>query len=281
MTPDAVFDLLVAADPVPDPGARPGIDPSAPPPWSSSPHAPVLEFVAEPTPTPAEAARRRLRWATAAAAAAIVVAAVAALTIDRGGRTPIDRADESAPTPAPTLTREAQAVETAERFYDALNAGDVETMVAMTNPDFSVVDADRRMWEMNAVRATGGAPWTIGACEPVSVGTSIEVACEVTIGDPVFAELGVDELIAPVRVFDDQTTRWLPFRGGDFEAANRAYAEYLQAYRSDDYDDVCDPAAHDPGTINASGGLALTAECGELWGPLDDDVAQWIRDGRP
>lgn len=277
MNPDTVYALLVEANPVPDPNAatiEPLRDLNASPSASHTVELTTLE--------PGESAmapRQRHRWMPAAAAATIVIVAIGALVLTRSEPTPIDRA--AAPAEPPPPTREERAVATAQAFYTALNAGDVDTMIAMTNPDSSVVEADRQMWEMNAVHVTLGEPWTIGTCQPVEITSSIEVACSVTINDPVFEQLGVNELIAPIRIFDDQTTRWLPFRGADFNAANRAYSDYLQAFHPDQYQAACSPAAYDPGTINATGGLALTASCGELWVPLGDDVAQWLRDDKP
>jgi hypothetical protein len=152
--------------------------------------------------------------------------------------------------------------------------------MAMTNPDFSNIAADRQMWEMNAVTFRVGEPWTIRTCGTIQVDAdSIDVSCDVIVHDPVFQELGIAELTAPVRVFDDQTTKWLPFQGGDTGGANRANADYLRTFRPAEYEAVCNPAGYEPGTIHADGGLALTAACAELWAPLGDDVAQLIRDG--
>ena len=277
MNPETVYALLVEANPVPDPDPA-TIQPPRELDASPSPSHHVQLTALEPT-EPATAPRRRHRWMVAAAAATIVIVAIGALILTRSEPAPIDRAE--LPTEPLPPTREERAAATAQNFYAALNAGDVDTMIEMTNPDYSVVEADRQMWEMNAVHVTLGEPWTIGTCEPVEVTSSIEVACNVTINDPVFEQLGVNELIAPIRVFDDQTTRWLPFQGADFNAANRAYSDYLQAFHAVEYQAVCSPAAYDPGTINATGGLALTAPCGELWVPLGDVVAQWLRDGKP
>jgi hypothetical protein len=221
---------------------------------------------------------RSHRWMLAAAAAAIVVVGIGALMFTRSDPAPVDRADE--PTEPLPPTREEQALATAAAFYTVVNAGDIDTVMAMTNPDSSNVAADRQMWEMNAVAFRIGEPWTIGTCRTIQVEVgSIDVGCDVIVNDPVFEELGIAELIAPVRVFDDQTTKWLPFQGTDVGAANRANADYLRTFRPAEYEAACNPTGYEPGTIHTDGGLALTAACAELWAPLGDDVAQLIRDG--
>jgi hypothetical protein len=220
-----------------------------------------------------------------AAAAVIVIAAVGAVALLRDQpeavdpAVPVVTADVDVPPPS---TREEDAAATALEFYGAVNTGDVDAMIAMSNADFTDVDADRQMWEMIAVTTSIGEPWTIGACEPTSVDSlSVEVGCTVVINDPVWQTLGVSELVAPVRVFDDATVQWLPFQGADFSIANQASADYLKTFRAAEYEAVCDPVGYELGTINFDGGLALTKPCAELFVPLAGDAAQWITDGRP
>ena len=284
MNPDTVYALLVEANPIPDPDAVPtegSAHVSIPHPGSET----MLTLEPE-THATATTVRARRRWPVAAAAAMIVIAVLGALAFIRDDDTPAEpanpivTADASLPSPP---TREETAVATASAFYRAVNAGDVDTVIAMSNPDYTDADADRQMWEMLAVTTTHGQPWTIGACVPVAGAdiVYIEVACEVVMHDPVWEALAVANVIAPVRVFDDLSTQWRPFRGADFSDANRAYAEYFRAFRTTEYETVCDPSAYEPGTVNADAGLALTKQCAELWVPLAEQVAQWIIDGRP
>ncbi len=278
MNPNSVYSLLVDANPVPDADNASELRLERRPAPAPDPGSQAAQFTAiEPVGNTTDPDRRH-RWMLAAAAAAIVIVAFGALMFTRSEPEPVDRADE--PTEPLPPTQEELALATAVAFYTAVNAGDIDTVMVMTNPDFSNVAADRQMWEMHAVTVRVGEPWTIGACETIHVDAdSIDVGCGVIVSDPVFEELGIAELVAAVRVFDDQTTRWLPFQGADVGAANQAYADYLRTFRPVEYEAVCNPTEYEPGTINADSGLALTAACAELWVPLGDDVAQLIRDG--
>jgi len=92
------------------------------------------------------------------------------------------------------------------------------------------------------------------------------------------------EQVAPIRVFSDGTTAWKPYEGVDFTPANLAITQYLRAFHLGEYAAACDPSAYQPAeltNLNSNGGLVLTRDCGELWVPLLDDIAQWIEDGRP
>ena len=225
--------------------------------------------------------RRRLVPALVAAAAVIaaIVVAVALLSGD-------DEPDVT--NQGPTTARVDAAVATTETFLAAINSGDVDTLIALSNPEVTDVVKDRKMWEMNAVLTTGGYPISVGECglgmitDGVAMITDefVEVHCAVTISDPVFEAEGVSELVFPLRVFDDGSTAWQPYQGGDFGAANQDYADYLQAFHAAEYEAVCSPVNYETypiGTISRNRGLALTGNCASLWVPLASDVAAWVR----
>lgn len=112
---------------------------------------------------------------------------------------------------------------------------------------------------------------------------TIEVGCEVTSSDPVHAAFGVADIVAQFRVTEDGTISWVPgpWERGDSRTANRADSDYLRTFHDAEFREACSPLQHEAGTIHSSSNLALTAACAELWAPLSDDVAQWVRDGRP
>lgn len=284
MNPETVYGLLVEANPVPDPSAiavQRNTQPSRPDDGSKT----MLTVEPKTQHSSRKNPHNRGRLVAIAASVALIVA-IGALLLARDDTEPSEPAgpvvtgDADVATPA---TREEAAVATATDFYQAVSVGDVDTAIAMSNPEYTDLEKDRQMWEMNAVTATEGEPWTIGSCEPTASVNSlfIEIGCEVMINDPVWQVLGVSELVAPVRVFDDLTTVWRPFEGADFGAANRAYAEYLRIFHATEYDAVCSPAAYEQGAATQSSGLALTGPCAEVWVPLADEVAQWVADGRP
>ncbi len=283
MTPEDVYALLVEANPVPGPELlrAPRTATTHPLRMGSEPMYTIEERELEAA-TPSQRPRRSA-LALALAAAVVLVIALGVLIAQRSEDEPEVPADSipDATLPAPPTAEEA-ALATAREFQERVNAGDVEAVMAMTNPDYSVVDADRNMWEANAVWHRVGDPPSIGGCVVVDPGTLyVEVECSIRQNEAVFEVLGVADLVAPYRVFPDQTVQWRPWRGGDFGAVNRAYAEYLRIHRPDAYAEACDPLAYERGTIISDGGLALTPECAALAAPLADEVATWIEAGRP
>lgn len=283
MNADAVFELLIEANPIPDPDVAPStvraLD-TPPEPGSS----PMLTLEKHLTPSDATPPDRR-RWLAVAAVAATVVAVVAVVVLRDDAEpvepsTPIVTVGETLPEP---LSREEQAIETAREFLAAINAGDVDTAASMSNGDYVDIAAAREMWSMNAaISERYGEFQTIGRCEVANVNSQyVEVDCDVVVNDPVYAALDSDELVAPTRVYDDRTVVWAAWRGADTGAASAAYREYLQEHHADEYAAVCDPLAYEQGSVIVNRGLALTEACGELMVPLADDVAAWIEAGRP
>lgn len=140
------------------------------------------------------------------------------------------------------------------------------------------------MWEFNIVLAEAGYFGEIGECTTAfdTAGNRVAVRCDVTVRDPVFLAVGVTDLVMPFDYFpDDSRLTWRPLEGGDFSQGNRAAADYLRTFHGADYDAVCDPAAYGFTGVVFDQGLALTAECAELYTPLIDDIAAWIEAGRP
>lgn len=283
MSPDDIFEILVEANPVPDSDVATvrRLRPASARTWST----PMLTLEPETT-SPTEHRRGRRSWLAAAAAILLIVAAAVAVAVVRNDASPIEPSTPVVTAGDPIASppgRDARALTTAEEYFGALNAGDVDQVVAMSNSEFVDLAASRQMWEMNAALAEHyGAFQTVERCEVLSMNDSyVEVGCDVVVTDPVFAALGVAELVAPVRVFDDETVVWLPWRGGDFGQVNQAYADYLRAHHPAEFEAVCDPSGYEPGSVVVDKGIALTGSCAELWVPLAEEVAGWVTDGRP
>lgn len=296
--PNDVFDLLVEADPVPDPHTiradRAAAVVSLHPVRTGREPMQTISTDDELTTPPPERGRRS--WMLAAAAAVILLLGVGALlVIDRGddGEDPVD---QPATTPVPTAAPEEDAsseptlgpedepvaMATTYEFYRAINAGDAERVEElMRNPDADEAAADRRMFEMNAVLDANGKGLELTEnCEVLATTSAfIDVGCAATMTDPVWVALDVSELTAPGRYFADGTVRWIPYKtasGADFTQANLAYSTYLREFHPDEYAAVCDPTAFPTGTVGSNQALVFTAECAELWVPLQDDVAAWV-----
>lgn len=233
----------------------------------------------EPLALPPSAVRRR--WLAAAAAFVLVVAAVG-LSIAVFGRS------TAAPpvTPSTTTTIDplagvaSDAEDAAVRFLTAIAAGDVDAVMALSTPGASDVP-DRRVHEFNAAFAAAGMPVVPGDCTAEQVtARSALVRCQAMLGDAVALELGVLQVVYPFR-YQDGLLAWQQLEGADIGEVNRAYADYLRAFRSVDYEALCSPSAYEPGSAVQSNLLALTGECGDLAASVAGDVVEWIRDGRP
>ena len=236
---------------------------------------PIIDQAMPPTP-------RRRRWlvpALAGAAITIIAIVVAAALLSSDDQPDVTNDPATVNSEA---ARVDAAIVTTETFLAAINSGDVDRLISMSNPEATDLVKDRSMWELNAVMTTSGYELEVGACAPSLVTELfVAVACDITFTDPVFAAEGVSALVFPIWVFNDGTTAWRPMQGGDFSAANRDYADYLRTFHTSEYEAVCSPSAYELGSINSDGGLALTGDCAQLYVPLALDVAEWVRDGKP
>jgi len=264
--PDVVFARFVAANPAPDPNPVPGTLPSADVILDSI-HRPRRGRV-EPGP-----GRRRRGWALALVSFLVVVSVGVGLNWLRG------EPDSDATLNASETTKR-DAVSTAERWLDAVNRGDIDTAMELSAPATNTL-ADRRVNEWLAGFAAHGMPTRVITCQVVEASVDrASVECQIRLSDPVSVETGQSELVAPF-LFEDGLVAWQPYRGGDISQVNAAYSDYLRQFHATDYERVCAPDAYESGSVVQDRLLALTGECAELAAPLADEVAQWIRDGRP
>ena len=219
--------------------------------------------------------RDRYREARTAALALLLVLAVGGLWMVWPKAAP-DVAGPASPEGAGTPS----AISTIEAWLLAVNAGDIDRVMALSAPDASS-EADRRVAEWQAGLAVAGMPIDVRNCVVASVaGSTTRVECQVRLGDLVAAELGTADLVAPFDV-EGGLARWRPYTGGDISAVNDAYASYLRLFHRAEYEGRCAPTAYSPGTVIVDRGLALTGECAELAASVAADVAQWLREGRP
>ncbi len=172
---------------------------------------------------------------------------------------------------------EEALVETARAVMAAIAAGDVDAVVALSGPEGTVREADRRMWEF---LATGFAAYPIDvqrcAADSVAQGAGLRVVCRAVDSSPVAEAVGLSETDWPFIVFDDGRVLWRPTEP-DVEPVPRAFTEYLRIHDPDTYEEHCSVSSG----INFNGGLALTGECAAVITPLTQDVADWILAGRP
>jgi hypothetical protein len=286
VTPDAVYQLLVDANPVPDPdgASRPSMNRRA---TRDPGHTPTHTVDVRDIGTNEDEHQLRTghwashrRWILTAAATLLLIGLLSVLAALRSNN--VDERPADVPLPTTTPTREELAVQTARTFYAALHAGDVDTVIAMSNAAETDLARDREMWAMNALMIDHGETRTIESCEPTAaLDAFVEVTCTITTDHPLFDHFGNRELVNPARIYDDDTVRWLPMIGQPYAEPNEAYAEYLRAFEPAAYEADCDPAAYQVGSITSNRGLALTLRCAEVWVPLTSDVVRWVEAGRP
>lgn len=266
--PEEVFAMFVAADPVADEQTNDQM----PPPLD--PSAEVLPF---PGPRELRSPRetgQRLAW-VASAAACLLILMAAGLWMTQRPSIETGPADDEGAIEAPS-----GPVLQVLRWQNAINSGDVTTALALSVPD-SRTTAERRLYGWLAGMAASGTPITLSDCEDIpATATTGEVLCVARTENPVMVELDMAEFTAPFDYENDLLT-WRPYQDGDITAVNAAYADYLSQFKPEQFAEACTSIAYEPGTIVLSERLALTGECAQVAAPLSDEIAQWIRDGRP
>jgi len=187
---------------------------------------------------------------------------------------------EPAQPPDPVEVAETEALALARSWVTAMGEGDVDTILAMAREDQKDL-ANRRLYEFQAVFASFGMGGDLQGCEIASsVPGYVFVECTVVESDPVARAVGVSEVTVPFRYSVGSLT-WQPFEDAEFSLVNEAYAEYMSLYHPAQYESVCSPDAYEPRAIVTDAGRALTGECAAVEAPLAEDIAQWVRDGRP
>jgi hypothetical protein len=225
-----------------------GAGPQVPPPWWRRP-----SFVA-----------------AAAFVAVLLIGAVWLITL---------AGDEDVEPASPLEDAESEALEAVELFHTSIETGDIETVLELSHPS-AAGPREEAMWRMNSVMAAHGMGLDVHGCSAEAQSpTWVDVRCDVTLGDPVAEALGKADVVFPYDYVDGLVV-WQPWEGADSEV-NRVTSEYLQAFHPDVYEAACAPSAYDPTEVTISHGLALTGECAETTAPLLEDIAQWVRDGRP
>lgn len=289
MNQDTVYQLLVEANPVPDPDAvgAPSSDTAVRSHIEGS--TTVQNIQLEPTVTPDGNEPNNHRWLLVGAAAVVAILVGTLFVFNRNDDTDPVPADQSVVTePAvtePVVTqatdaeadavgpRQEQAIAIATQFLEAVHAGDVDTVYEMSNAETGDRDADREMWEANAVSLELGETREITSCEvDRSTPQYVAVHCTVVTDEPVWVATGVGEHVVATEVYDDGTVQWRRTLDGGFTYPSLAYVDYLRAYQPAQYAAACDADARF---------LAQTPECARLYAPLADEVAQWIADGKP
>lgn len=263
---DQVFEMFAAANPVPD---EEHLRSEAPPPVRDA-TTPLASLAPVRTIEPG-----RPRWHLVAAAMLIVIGT-------GGAWAWITRTSDPQPARPPdtATTIETRALRAVEVWLSSIESGNVDAVMELSG--LATRDReDRRVHEWAAGFAAAGVPTVVTDCRVItSTVSSAAVECRATVMHPVAAELGLPELVAPFS-YADGLVDWQPYRGGDLGAINAAFAAYASAYEPEQFELSCRPAAYEPGTFIQNGGVALTGECAALLAPLAEDVAQWLREGRP
>jgi hypothetical protein len=203
----------------------------------------------------------------------------AATTTTTTAATTTETAAAITTTVDPNLVLEAELMAGIEAMAVALDSGDVDGFLELLQPSLS--DAER---ERAAFFATS-APMhvTPEKCTVTVVSNFIsEAECPVEIVEPVRLELGPAEGKEDFARYADgmATLGDGTLDPSQYTQSSLAYAEYLQQYLPEEYAAACDSAGYDT-EIRYEYGVTLTRACGELLATVAEDVAEWIREGRP
>jgi hypothetical protein len=186
---------------------------------------------------------------------------------------------ETTTTADPDEAIEADLTADIESLAIALDERDLETYLELLQPSLPDSERDRAIYFFVA------APVHVllDQCEIVTVSGFIsEAVCPVEITDPVRLEFGPAEGQLDLVRYGDGLS---PIGDGTLDVSqytnsSLASGAYLEQYLPDEYAAACDPSGYDR-EIRYEYGVTLTSECGELVAANAEDVAQWVRDGRP
>jgi hypothetical protein len=199
--------------------------------------------------------------------------------LERSPTTPITAATTTT-TVDPDAALEAEFVGQIEAMAAGIDAADVDAFMDLMQTSMSELERDRAAF----FAAWRPFRFTPDDCDiTVLSGFRSEATCPVEIVEPVHLEFGPAEGEEILLRYGDG----MNLAKGDGTLDPRqctdsvaAYAEYLGQYLPEEYTAVCDPDGHDT-EIRFEHGLTLTGACGELLPTVADDVAEWIRAGRP
>ena len=253
--------------------------------------------------------RRWPRWATGLAAAVVVLLLVGGLAwlVRSRGR---ERAPVISPTPTTTTTstigpdEAARAVSAVEALIRALNDGDLEGAYDLTSPTVLTPQPAVDNWLANddiVVYPINGTMLRPEDCEVTwfddsSTDRSLlvgggdylaRVECQLELADPLFLATGGGTLVWPFLIDFDYLVAPLIFEGASFAPATRAFVEYAELYRPDEYHQACQadvyPAQQPRGRPSsfASEYVAFRTVCRQLYVQLMNEVAEWVLAGRP
>lgn len=283
MNADQIFDLLIEANPVPDPGVVSALE-------ELHPHdrrRNDMQTHEAPTMLTPPTEPRRRGWAVvlgAAAALVLAVVAVLQLTADDRPEPAIQPAPSLAPEPSvpvpppaadPTVAsdatqvpeqssapgepddsadaeRRAAAVTKVEGLWQAMLDGDIEQVADIVTDGTGDIDVDdRNIYEWQTVYHAAyppvpGSPGEIPPCEATTdTGIGIVVECEISFAEnESFSEFGIGALTSPYDVMNDGTVRWRAYEPELPSAAVSVYGRYLQTFHPDEWADVCDPGPY-------------------------------------
>ncbi len=176
------------------------------------------------------------------------------------------------------------AIEAVEDFREAVYSGDIDAAMEMLDPSLAT-PRDRQFWEFFHTLSTYGVETDFTDC----VAEDGSVVCRGVHKDAVAQALELPDgtYYFP---YDGEKLRWLPpdpvtLASGETDSPAQfqkgVYYDYLTGYYPGEFGALCSPASYDPSSVRVIKGLAFTAECAELIGPLDQEMADWVRAGRP
>lgn len=212
---------------------------------------------------------KRNRRPSIAAGLAVVLAAVIAI--------PLLLPDGEQPELAAPATPEEEAIETAEDFFAALTAGDVDGAMALMTPEVKEAVGNRAAVEFFA--SLPGTKTLSNCTTREGNPGAFTVRCATNYNGPLMQSVG-EQSKGTFTVESGLLTTM--FNPGSREATATAFFEYASETEPAAFDQACSPESYKVGSVRTQGtGFALAGPCGELWAQVAEDAAAWVEAGRP
>lgn len=212
---------------------------------------------------------KRSRRPLIPAGLAVVLAAVIAI--------PLLLPDGEQPELAAPATPEEEAIKTAEGFFAALTADDVNGAMALMTPEVQEAVGNRAAVEFFA--ALPGTK-TLSDCTTREGNPGVfTVRCATNYNGPLMQSVGEQSEGTFTVEGGLLTTMFIP---GSREATATAFFEYASETEPAAFDEACSPESYEVGSVRTQGtGFAFAGPCGELWARVAEDAAAWVEAGRP
>jgi hypothetical protein len=246
------------------------------------------------------------RWRIAAVTALGLLLAVLLVVTDQGttdvpptiaaDASPTSTTSPSTATTASTIDTDeaakAHAVSAAEAWITAINNADIEAAYALRSPRI-IGAVILYQYEDVMISTASGSTFLLDGCEVTLMDESLlfnaVVDCQLEFTDPVYVATDGGTITWRILVDSDGLVKALPWRqtpnfptGGSFDQATRAFVEYAELFRPDEFNEACPSGVYPRDTVMFTATyVAFYPSCRQFYVQLQDEIAEWVLTGRP